>query len=51
MLLPAVILYLVLQSCRVMYDLPGESGTVIDLFDDDDLEMMWDELNSILVNK
>jgi hypothetical protein len=42
-----------LQSCRLMYDLPsGEadvSGTLVDLFDDEDLEMMWEELDVMLV--
>lgn len=35
-----------------MYDLPGadgECGTLIDLLDDDDLEMMWEELDSFAV--
>lgn len=36
-----------------MYDLPsGEadvSGTLVDLFDDEDLEMMWEELDVMLV--
>lgn len=37
-----------------MYDLPsGEadvSGTLVDLFDDEDLEMMWEELDVMLVS-
>lgn len=44
----------VLQSCRLMYDLPsGEadvSGTLVDLIDDEDLEMMWEELDVMLVS-
>lgn len=46
LLLPAI------QSCRLMYDLPGadgECGTMIDLLDDDDLDMMWEELDSFMV--
>lgn len=42
------------QNCRLMYDLPsGEvdtSGTLVDLIDDEDLEMMWEELDVMLVS-
>jgi hypothetical protein len=38
-----------------MYDLPsGEAdtaGTLVDLFDDEDLEMMWEELDVMLVGR
>lgn len=38
-----------------MYDLPsGEadvSGTLIDLIDDEDLEMMWEEMDFMLVSR
>lgn len=37
-----------------MYDLPGAEGdsdTLIDLVEDDDLEMMWEELDSFAVSK
>lgn len=47
------VLLLLLQSCRLMYDLPsGEadvSGTLVDLIDDEDLEMMWEELDVMQV--
>lgn len=37
-----------------MYDLPsGEadvSGTLVDLIDDEDLEMMWEEMDVMLVS-
>jgi hypothetical protein len=43
------------QNCRLMYDLPGtggdgEGGTLVDLIDDEDLEMMWEELDSMVVS-
>lgn len=50
---PHLVLSWLLQSCRLMYDLPsGEadvSGTLVDLFDDEDLEMMWEEMDVMLV--
>ncbi|KAF6261784.1 hypothetical protein COO60DRAFT_1699613 [Scenedesmus sp. NREL 46B-D3] len=36
-------------SCRITYDLPGpdgDSGVLVDLIDDEDLEMMWEEFDS-----
>eukprot|EP00882_Tetradesmus_deserticola_P004298 GHRQ01004541.1.p1 GENE.GHRQ01004541.1~~GHRQ01004541.1.p1 ORF type:complete len:514 (+),score=280.58 GHRQ01004541.1:45-1544(+) len=37
------------ESCRITYDLPGadgDSGVLVDLIDDEDLEMMWEEFDS-----
>jgi hypothetical protein len=45
--------FAVLQSCRIMYDLPGpdgDSGVLVDLIDDEDLEMMWEEFDSYTVS-
>jgi hypothetical protein len=42
-----------LQSCRITYDLPGpdgDSGVLVDLIDDEDLEMMWEEFDSYAVS-
>eukprot|EP00775_Hariotina_reticulata_P008027 gene8027-8223_t len=36
------------ESCRLMYDLPvsdSDYGTLVDLIDDEDLDMMWEELD------
>jgi hypothetical protein len=48
-----LVLLLLLQSCRLMYDLPSGdadgSGTLVDLIDDEDLEMMWEEQDVMLV--
>uniref|UniRef100_A0A383V2H6 Protein kinase domain-containing protein n=1 Tax=Tetradesmus obliquus TaxID=3088 RepID=A0A383V2H6_TETOB len=37
------------ESCRITYDLPGpdgDSGVLVDLIDDEDLDMMWEEFDS-----
>jgi hypothetical protein len=48
-----LLLLLFLQSCRITYDLPGpdgDSGVLVDLIDDEDLEMMWEEFDSYAVS-
>eukprot|EP00879_Flechtneria_rotunda_P003268 GHRR01003493.1.p1 GENE.GHRR01003493.1~~GHRR01003493.1.p1 ORF type:complete len:493 (+),score=183.60 GHRR01003493.1:202-1680(+) len=42
------------EGCRLMYDLPGadgDGGTLVDLIDDEDLEMMWEELEVVMAVK
>ena len=39
-----------------MYDLPatnsdGDGGTLVDIIDDDDLELMWEEVEAAMVRK
>jgi hypothetical protein len=34
------------QSCHLKYELPGCSGTLVDLVNDGDVGEMWDELGS-----
>ena len=35
-----------------MYDLPSEqAGLLVDLIDDEDLEMMWEELEATVVSE